>query len=238
MTVPVHTIQKQILLKLAGSDEKLFRFSELKPGEVENDLFNYHLQYLIKQGFVAKEEAGYKITGAGVEHILLIDSKGISYEGFRASVLVYVIDRETNPVQILLQKRKRKPYLGETDPGIAGKIKQGEGITEAAQRKLLEETGLKGNCKEIGVIRKIRKVENSDLIDDGFFFVCVCEDFSGELSEVNDYGENYWADSENALVVQAKKKSAGAFSMRVLKRVIDGDYSNFLYEEKLTVKNL
>ena len=234
----LHILQRDILLKLSRGEDKSLKFSELKPADIENDLFNYHLKYLVKQGDVSKETDGYKITNKGVQSLLLIDSHGFTYDSFRVSVIVYVIDRRSDPMQILIQKKHRKPYLGEINPGISGKIKQGEDIQTAAQRKLLEETGLLGKCIPVGVIRKTRHVEESELIDDGFFFVCVCEEFSGELIPENKFGENYWTDADKALNIQRSNEASGEQSRKVFERIVAGDYSPFLFEEKIFLKNL
>ena len=234
----MHQIQKEILLKLAEADGKLLKFSELIPADMMNDLFNYHLQYLVKQGDVTREEGGYSITNKGVQNILLLDAHGVSYQGFRNSVLIYVINRKQTPVQVLIQKKLRKPYIGEVNPGIAGKIKPAESITNAAERKLTEETGLVGKCRPIGVIRKTRFVEDSELVDDGFFFVCVCEEFSGELIMKNEYGENYWVDADKSLELQKTIESTSTLSVDVFNKILNADYSSFLYEETIKLKNI
>jgi ADP-ribose pyrophosphatase YjhB (NUDIX family) len=149
-----------------------------------------------------------------------------------------VINRKQTPIQVLIQKKLRKPYIGEVNPGIAGKIKPAESITNAAERKLTEETGLIGKCKPIGVIRKTRIVENSELVDDGFFFVCVCEEFSGELIVRNEYGENYWVDADKSLELQKTVESTSHLSIDVFNRILNNDYSPFLYEEIIRLKNI
>ena len=234
----MHKIQIEILLKLAEANGKPLRFSELIPQDMMNDLFNYHLQYLVKQDYVLKAEEGYSITNKGVQSILLLDSQGNTYKGFRNSVLVFVIDRRSVPTKILIQKKLRKPYIGEINPGIAGKIKPAESIVDAAIRKLKEETGLDGQCKSIGVIRKTRFIENSELIDDGFFFVCICEDFSGELITKNEFGENYWVDFQESINLQNEIVSSGDLSLKVLERIISSDYSPFLFEETIKLENI
>ena len=234
----MHQIQIDILLKLAEANGKALRFTQLIPQDMMNDLFNYHLRYLVKQSFVFKTKEGYTITNKGVQRILLLDSQGNFYKGFRNSVLVYVIDRKSNPFKMLIQKKLRKPYIGEINPGIAGKIKPAERINDAAQRKLKEETGLIGKCKSIGVIRKTRFIENSELIDDGFFFVCVCDEFSGELIPKNEFGQNYWIDSSKTIELQKKIISSGMYSLEVLERIISSDYSPFLFEELTYLNNI
>ena len=234
----LHPVQKGILLKLASLEDGLMKFSELQPDNIENDLFNYHLQYLVKEGMISKQINGYHITNKGVEAILLTDSQGTEYDGIRASVIVFVVDRNQEKKVILTQKRNRKPYIGEINPGISGKINLGESIVDAAQRKLHEETGLIGKCKSIGVLRKIRHIKNTKVVDDGFYYVCVCEDFTGKLIESNEFGENFWMDFDQALSIQKNVASSSEFSFKVLEKILKGDYVNFLFEENIYLENL
>jgi ADP-ribose pyrophosphatase YjhB (NUDIX family) len=227
-----HPIQKHILLTLAKNPK--LKYSELKIKDVENDLFNYHLQYLVKQGLVKKEEERYVITDIGVGAILLVDSTGKEYKGLRASVLVYVIERKSNPIKILKQDKKRKPYFMEKLPGIAGKIKPGEKVEVAARRKLLEETGLDGECKFIGTIRKTR-INKEGHMDDAFFYVCVCEKWKNQLLFNTEYGDNSWCTKDEAIILQKDNIASGELSFKVLLRLINADYSLFFFEEETKV---
>ena len=42
-------IQNHILSRLKNA--KSLRYSEMQPGAIPNDLYNYHLQFLVKKGF-------------------------------------------------------------------------------------------------------------------------------------------------------------------------------------------
>jgi len=230
----LHKIQKEILLVLAYNTG--LRFSEIRPKLIDNDLFNYHLQYLIKNSWVEKNGQLYRITEKGVEEILLLDSTGKEYKGIRASVLVNVIDRTVMPNRILIQKRNRKPYIEEENAGISGKINAGEEIETAAKRKLLEEVGLVGKCKFVGILRKTR-ISYNGLIDDGIFFVCVCESWTGKIIVESPFGKNSWVDVNDAIDIQKKVISSGKISMNVLKRIIKKDYSLFFLHEKIKIES-
>lgn len=228
----LHTIQRQILINLAKNPR--LKYSEIRIENIENDLFNYHLQYLVKKGLVEKIDSKYNLTEKGINEILMIDSVGKEYEAIRASVLIYVIDRSANNNQILIHHRKRLPYKAETLPGISGKIKVGEMVEDTAKRKLLEETGLDGLCKYIGTIRKIRINRNNEA-DDGFFYVCICESWKNELNKETDFGINTWKSFNEALEYQKLNKYSGEMSYDVLNRVINGNYQRFFFEEVINV---
>ena len=49
-------IQNRIISKLKNAAS--LRYSELWPEKVPNDLFNYHLQFLVKKGYVDKSGDG------------------------------------------------------------------------------------------------------------------------------------------------------------------------------------
>jgi hypothetical protein len=59
-----HYIQKNIVYQLALSDG--LRFSELKPDDLDNKLFTYHLKIVIQLGLVTKSDEGlYSLTPKG-----------------------------------------------------------------------------------------------------------------------------------------------------------------------------
>lgn len=229
MQKPIHIIQKQILLKLAKNPSQ--RFSELKDEALENDIFNYHLQYLVKDGSIEKLDNRYKLTEEGLDKILLIDSKGKSYEGLRVSVLVYIIQND----KIILHTQTREPYKDEVTAGIAGKVNKGELIEDAGKRKVLEETGLIGNVKFIGVLRRIVN-HPEGLIDDGFFHVCICSELEGEMISENDFGTNKWVSFDAAMDYQKQNIRTGKFSINVLERILKKDYSPFYFQEIVDLK--
>jgi len=59
-----HHLQKTILESLASSDD-LVRYGDLKPGDIENSLFSYHLNKLIDRGMVDKSDDGYALSIEG-----------------------------------------------------------------------------------------------------------------------------------------------------------------------------
>lgn len=209
-------IQKKIFLKLLTSEQ--LRYSEIKPKNLANDLFNYHLQFLLKKELITKTGNTYTLSTKGIK--FLEETKPISRtEGFtqnyRVSVL-YIVIRETNESKtILVQKRTRKPFLANT--GIpSGKLLKGERIEDAAKRLCFKETGLKCVFKKIGVLRSIRNFEN-ELFSDGFWFVCVStQEPSGDVENISTHGENSWVSIDEAIKIEEGSATRSSFIIDVL----------------------
>jgi len=223
------------LSKLLRADN--LRYSEMTPEEsrIDDDLYNYHLQFLVKKGFVKKEDKRYSLTEKGKVAVQHLDIKGNEQNYFKVGVLPYVVRILNGKKEILLEKRLRHPYFGDVNPSISGKVLFGEKITDAAKRKLEEETGLEAEFKPIGVTRKIRRDKNNQIIEDTFYHVCYGENPTGVLDERNVYGEHYWSDFNTALESQRKNVTASFLSEEVIKRVDSNRTEFFYFEEDITL---
>lgn len=137
---PEHHIQRDILLKLCFA--KTLRFSDLKPKNLESNIFMYHLKQLIKFGFVDKQPDGlYTLSPPGLAYVdkMSYTTKHLSVQPKTVS---YLQITDANGAQ-LYWRRNIQPSIGFVGVPV-GKIHYGENIQEAAQRDLLEKTGLKG----------------------------------------------------------------------------------------------
>lgn len=175
-------IQKEILRRLLISEEG-FRYSEMKPKDVESDLYNYHLQQLVKKELVEKVNDKYILTESGKLYIWdlkPLDPFGHEADKFKVAVNMILL-RENNGVkEILFQLRTRLPFAGSKET-IGRGIKRGESVLEAAERGFREETGLTADFHMIGTVRTIRKNSANELINDMFYHVCVAETYEGNL---------------------------------------------------------
>lgn len=63
-----HHIQADAVRRLFVSNEPI-SFSVLKPGDIENSLFTYHMHKLERRGVVQKSSAGYSLTPVGVRWV-------------------------------------------------------------------------------------------------------------------------------------------------------------------------
>ncbi len=207
-------IQNHILHKLKNAKD--VRYSDLMPDvspKVPNDLFNYHLQYLVKKGYIGKTRKGYSLSVQGIklvgdsniaEATKIFDPK-VALSLFKVNVLTVVsrivLDKKgKSRIQILNQLRKSHPSYGKV--GIPGGIvRKGEPMAAAAQRKLEVETGLIADASDfklIGIERRFLYADN-ELFSDVYFPVYYTKKYSGVLRDT-EFGENMWVDIDQAIL--------------------------------------
>jgi ADP-ribose pyrophosphatase YjhB (NUDIX family) len=187
----MHPIQQHILRQLALGQE--VKFSQLKPKNVESNLFMYHLRKLMMQGMVAKTAGGYELSLEGCQYV---DTTSLSTFGARIQPkIVTFIACQNEAGQWLLYKRKHHPYSGRVGFPY-GKIHLGEGIQAAAKRELHEKTGLSADLVHTGDAY-ITTYQNDELLTQMFAHVFIGKHPKGELLERSDIGECFWDTIEN-----------------------------------------
>jgi 8-oxo-dGTP pyrophosphatase MutT (NUDIX family) len=133
----MHHIQYSIVALLMKAGKK--RFSELKPEGLESNLFQYHLKHTIKEGYVIKVDGGYALSPKGLyfadRHSSLL--KTIREQPKTITILVL----QNRQGEVLMQQKSRQPFIGSFHLP-AGKIHEGETVHDAAQREIVEKTGL------------------------------------------------------------------------------------------------
>jgi len=191
-------IQNNIISKLKNAST--LRYSELWPEKIPNDLFNYHLQFLVKKGFVDKVDDGYKLSSLGVKHVADFNpatNDGGTANLFKINVLTVVSRVHEKKIQILNQIRHSNPSFGKVGV-MGGVVRKGESIEDAARRKLKAETGLEANFKVIGMQRRVMYV-NNELFSDVLFPIAYADEYEGELLSKTEFGENIWVDIDEAI---------------------------------------
>ena len=126
-----HHIQKDILLRLSKASS--LRFSELKPTDMESNMFMYHLKQLQSQKLVDKNADGYTLSDEGLSYI-----DGFSFHTLKPRkqpkiISILVIKNHTG--ELLLARRKYQPYIHQY-MFVSGKQHLGEGPEEHACREL------------------------------------------------------------------------------------------------------
>lgn len=194
-------LQNHILAKLKNASA--LRYSELMPEQkVANDLFNYHLQYLVDKGYVTKLDEGYSLSETGVQHVadpfpVDMDREQKITSLFKLNVITIVSRVENGRLQILNQLRKSNPSYGKVGV-MGGVVYKGETITDGATRKLKEETGLEATFVLVGMTRRMLYKEG-ELFSDVLFPIAYASESVGDLQVETDFGENFWVDLDQAL---------------------------------------
>ena len=198
MTIQFSPIQNHILHKLKNA--KNLRYSQLQPKDrTPNDLFNYHLQHLVKKGFVEKKDNKYALAESGIQHVadltLAFNDKNI-IGLFKYNVITIVSRINNGKIEILNQIRNSNPSYGKIGV-MGGAVLKGESVAKAAKRKLRLETGLEADFKIIGMERRLMYVKD-ELFSDILFPIAYASTSKGELNHT-EFGENKWLSLEESL---------------------------------------
>lgn len=134
-----HVIQRNIIKTLALSGSA--RFSELKPKEIESNLFMYHLNQLKKRDMIKKEGNQYVLTAqAG----MYVDRSNIDKLVLRVQPkIITILAVKSAKGNWLLLERTHEPHMNRI--GFpSGKVHYGEDIHESAKRELEEKADITG----------------------------------------------------------------------------------------------
>ena len=236
MTKSGKSVKKEILMKLMSSNG--LRYTQGKPEDVENDLYNYHLQHLVKKGLVTKQNDLYLLTDSGKKHIEVneaLDAMGHTAQYFRVTTLLILLDYSKGGLLVLGQERRKHPNYGDKGV-ISGPVGQGELIPTAANRILREETGLEASFTTIGVLRLIRNFPQNELFSDVVFPICVAQKYTGHLKLKNQFGINTWISIDQAIRNEknASRCSRALVNKLTLLKTKKPSEIPFFFEEEIT----
>ncbi|MFO0703669.1 MAG: NUDIX domain-containing protein [Patescibacteria group bacterium] len=225
-------IQKEIFRKLVSQKGPL-RYRDMKPEDVENDLYNYHLQFLVTKGYIVRSKDGYSLTDKGHKYISdekPIDPLGNISDLFKVNVITVVYRKNTdNELEILMQKRTRHPSMGHIlVPG--GSIRKGESWLAASERNIKTETGILITNPELKAFGRRIALDGEDVFMDSFYLIAITDEFEGNLLPETEFGENVWMKSEDAIKAQKTQDD----NLLVVAKVIEeiGKNTQLLYSEE------
>lgn len=174
-------------------------FAELqKATELTSDHFTFHVKKLQDEGYVEKGEKHYKLSRKGKEYANRMDTDENEIEKQPKVSVAITVEREgeNGEREYLFQQRKKNPYF-DFWGRVGGKVRWGESIIEAAERELLEETGLTAEF-EYRMLYHKRDFSKNDgrLLEDKIFLCVYAKGYSGELIEQFEGGVNRWMTME------------------------------------------
>jgi hypothetical protein len=173
-----HHIQKAIVYNLAFTES--MRFNELKPDDLDNKLFTYHLKKVVAAGLVIKNDNGeYSLTAKGKRV-----GKGAFKKDSRLldraySILLLAVKKQDGAW--LLYKRQTQPLLGLTGFMQAQPVAESD-ARQTAHQTCLEQTGLSVDFSVHGhgYFRVYRQQQLESFIH---FTLLLSDDVEGELTQ-------------------------------------------------------
>lgn len=232
MIANLSPIQNHILSKLKNA--KSLRYSELSPEKIPNDLFNYHLQYLVKKEYIEKHKDGYSLSKKGIKHVAdPYPNNDAITSLFKINVITIVSRVVKGKIEILNQVRKSNPSYGKIGiPG--GVVLKGEFILPAATRKLKQETGLEASFKLLGCERRIM-YQGGELFSDVVFPIAYTNKYAGELLHTSSFGDNMWVSIDEAIKNESVEFDSIQSIVTVLKAIKNKKISSlsFFFEETI-----
>ncbi len=159
-----HHIQKSIMQALVFNEYA--RYSDMRPENVDSNLYAYHLNRLILSGHIEKIDKLYRLSLKGLSYVEHTSSSIKINNQPKITTAILVNDGREN---ILLTKRLKQPYINYYGLPL-GKIHSNKdnNILGSATRELYEKTGVKyEKMKHIGDIYLkiyIKNVLISDLL--------------------------------------------------------------------------
>jgi 8-oxo-dGTP pyrophosphatase MutT (NUDIX family) len=190
-------IQRRIISRLKNAAN--LRYSQLLPGDISRDLFNYHLRQLVEKGVITKldNSRGYTLSAKGQSRVAdVLHTSDQADRLFKVNVLLIVLDIRPDGLYVLNQRRTSQPDYGTIGiPG--GTIVKAEPLLDGAARKLTQETGLQAVFSYIAATRRIL-YKNDMLFADVIFPICFASEWSGTLTDT-EFGENFWTPIAQAI---------------------------------------
>lgn len=184
----MHPIRRDILRKLILHSR--LRFSRLKPDDVESNHFMYYLKQLIGEGLVIKEGGLYTLTKDG-QHLASVISLDSLTPRLQPKIMTAQVLYDEG--HVLVHRRKREPYNGCLSL-VNGKLHYGERVAEAAERELMEKTGLEADMRHAGMVY-LSYNENSESLNHLLSHIFIGERYRGELIST-EHSEPIWVKED------------------------------------------
>jgi ADP-ribose pyrophosphatase YjhB (NUDIX family) len=191
-----HKSQMQILNHLLHVESA--KFSDLQKSlSLDSDYVTFHINALVKEGFVDKHDTGYVLSKKGKEYANRMDTDEQVIEKQPKLSIALVIENLNG--MFLAQQRLKQPYFGYWGRPT-GKIRWGETMEQAAAREALEETGLTADWRIACLYHKMDfTADTNDILEDKYFIVAHGTNPKGALITEFDGGKNAWMTNKELL---------------------------------------
>ncbi|MBI4099667.1 NUDIX domain-containing protein [Candidatus Microgenomates bacterium] len=154
---------------------------------------------MLKEGLVEKSDQFYQLTPQGLEIASRLDTSLLEVtKQPKVSVLVFVSRKVGTKPEILLVERLTDPIKSFVSCPTS-KVRFGELFEEAAERCLLEETGLTATVEYTGLIRYVDRM-NDSIREDAVIACFRAIKLNGTILSKSKKTKNFWMQ-----VAQAKK---------------------------------
>lgn len=192
MEIKIHEFQISILRELLFKPNA--RFRDLKKVDITNDHFSFHLNHLLQEGLIAKQNGLYSLTDEGKEFANRMDTDALKIERqAKIAIAIHAIRYRNGVKEYLIHQRLKEPFYGWYG-SHSGKIRWGETPLISAKREFLEETNLTGNFKLKAIVHYHHFHKDGRLLEDKYFWVYRVTNVKGELKEIVPEGKNIWMD--------------------------------------------
>ncbi|MDO8507755.1 MAG: hypothetical protein Q7S53_04295 [bacterium] len=187
----MHWIQKHILRQLATSDT--LRYTDLRPDNVEGNLFMYHLNQLIADGFITKNDKNYHLSLSGKKYVSSMSLESGSVRLQPKIVVMFIAKNKDG--KYLLFKWKRQPYQNLISFPF-GKIHYGKPVLDLAHKELMWKSGLTGDLKYLGDVY-VQTNENDEVVDHYLAHIFQVANIKGEIQSNGLQGKPFWGKIED-----------------------------------------
>lgn len=188
-----HQAQIAILRHLLFTPQAAFAELQKDTG-LTSDHFAFHIKKLVAQHYVEKTTTSYRLTQRGKEYANRMDTDENKIEKQPKVSVIITLERRNKDGEreFLFQQRKKNPYF-DFWGRVGGKVRWGESVIEAADRELLEETGLTADISYKLLYHK-RDFDKTtgELLEDKLFLCVHATEYEGRLVGQFEGGINRW----------------------------------------------
>jgi ADP-ribose pyrophosphatase YjhB (NUDIX family) len=188
----MHWIQKHVLRELITHEDR--RYADIKPPDIEGNLFMYHLWQLIRSGLVEKLPSGrYCLTAGGKREIDQLALKTLKPRIQPRIITLMAV--ENNDGRWLFYRRSRQPLINLVGWPY-GKIMRGQSIKSAAESQLASKTGVKAELEHRGD-GYATTYENGQPVSEIMFHAFYGRAVGGDLINESSRGQAFWSHKED-----------------------------------------